>query len=175
MDAEEQEAVDAAEEELPGPELITEPSDVAKAFAEAGGEEYVPPVTEQTEPGEDVQPLVTECGFYVYIREDGHWVADSENTHRPMVIGRKATFDDFQIATHVVGEDVLIQKTAQTTIMFQQQTAAAMAQQMQGQALAQQLAREGKIPGMRGGVPLGGGLVGGGAPPNRHQRRHPNG
>lgn len=147
------------------------PLNIAEAFAATGDEEpgQEAAAGEAIEAQPEVQPLVTEAAFIVYIRDDGHWVADSESINRPVISGRTATFDDMQIASMVIHDDIVMQKTAQATVQFQQQAAAAMAQQMQGQAMMQQLMREGKIPGMDATGP--GGMV----LPNRQQRRHPNG
>jgi hypothetical protein len=167
---------------------MAEPIDIAAAFkatepktgdelADAGldpketdTEATVPPVNDVPDqrPEEAMEVLTTECAFLVYINRDGHWVADSKALGVPVASGREATFGDFYAACAVIQHDVTIAEQAGATVAAQQQVAAAMQQQMQQQAVAQQLAREGKMPGGASGIPDLSKLAG-----NRQQRRHP--
>jgi hypothetical protein len=113
---------------------------------------------------EDMPPLTLETAFVVYPDHTGHWTADSTLINRPLIVGREANHNDFFIAAATIQKDVTAFEIANRTVAAQQAAAAAMAQAMQSQNVAQEMARRGITPA--GAVDLS-------TLPNRQQRRHP--
>lgn len=123
----------------------------------------VPPPSE----AEAGQVITTECAFMVYMLPDGHWTANSKVINTPMAVGREASFVDMYNAAATIQKDITVMETAQQTVQKQQEFAAAMAQQMQQQAILRNMEANGVEGATKGGLDLSN-LTG----PNRQQRRH---
>jgi hypothetical protein len=103
------------------------------------------------------------CAFIVYQTPDGHWAADdnlspegawiADENHRPILIGRKATFHDMYHAAADIKKDIEAFETTNRTVSAHQQMMAQMANQVrQQQQNAEIAAALAKAPGGGAGV-----------------------
>jgi hypothetical protein len=120
--------------------------------SEAG---LVPPDLPENTPPQPGEMLQTECAFVVYKTAEGIWAADSTLLGKPIAIGREANLHDMRHAAHDIIHGILIQETAQTTVVMQQQAAQQMmAKAAQAQEFARLQAATVGAP-TQGGVDLG--------------------
>lgn len=96
----------------------------------------------EPDPAAEPEAVVSESAFIVYLDANGHWTADTDTTKR-LMISRPANMFDIYNAAATVQKDITVSETAQTTVMLQQQSAAAIAQRMQAQQMAQQAGIDG--------------------------------
>lgn len=96
----------------------------------------------EPDPATEPEAVVSESAFIVYLDANGHWTADTDTTKR-LMISRPANMFDIYNAAATVQKDITVSETAQTTVMLQQQSAAAIAQRMQAQQMAQQAGIDG--------------------------------
>jgi hypothetical protein len=101
--------------------------------------EDAPPSTgvpQPEDPAATADQKLVECAFLVFMDDNGHWVANGDMSI-PIRSRRMANLNDMFIGSSVVLKDITVMETAQQTVQFQQQAAAAMMAQVQAGQTAQ--------------------------------------
>lgn len=100
---------------------------------DAAAEAADKPAEQETAP-----PITSECGFLVYLDDNGHWIADT-NINREIIVGRSANGHDMWVAAETIAHDITSLEISQRVMMMQAAAADRAMRQMQTQQLVNQL------------------------------------